>query len=95
MDVDPNTRELQVTFNFPMSGGMSWCRGNGNYPKSPENQMASWTEDELTCKLPVTLEPGRDYLLCLNDLNHINFQSKSGVPLAPVVFKFRTREAKE
>jgi RNA polymerase sigma-70 factor (ECF subfamily) len=94
-DVDPNTQELEVTFDIPMSSGMSWCCGDGNFPKTPENQQASWSADELTCKLPVKLEPGRDYLLCLNDLNHINFQSKSGVPLAPVVFKFRTRAAKE
>jgi hypothetical protein len=94
-DVDPAMNELTITFDIPMSGGMSCCRtGGGEFPNSPQNQKAKWTDDGLTFKLPVKLEANQDYAISLNDLNNINFQSKSGVPLAPVIYKFHTRESK-
>ena len=39
---------------------------------------------------PVLLEAGHDYQIGLNSLNDINFQSKWGVSLEPVVYEFRT-----
>lgn len=90
-DVDPAIQELNVTFDIAMGTGMSWCRVDDNYPKSPAGKKASWSEDGKTCKLPVSLEPGREYRLSLNELDYINFQSQSGVPLAPVAYKFKTR----
>ena len=38
--------------------------------------------------------PGRDYEIGINSPSHINFQSQWGVPLAPVVYRFRTGEKK-
>jgi beta-lactamase regulating signal transducer with metallopeptidase domain len=95
MDVDPNTKELRVTFNMPMGSGMSWVGGGPQFPKIPQGGKGSWSADELTCTLPVTLEPGHDYELGLNSSRFTNFQSKAGVPLKPVVYKFRTRAAKQ
>jgi len=37
------------------------------------------------------LEPAHSYRLELNSLNHINFQSESGVPLEAVRYRFKTR----
>jgi hypothetical protein len=37
-------------------------------------------------------DPTHRYRLGLNSLKHINFQSKWGVPLAPIVYEFRTRD---
>jgi beta-lactamase regulating signal transducer with metallopeptidase domain len=96
MDVDPENQALRVTFDMPMEGGMSWTGGGPHYPgSSPDGKKASWSKDAKTCTLPVVLESGHDYQLGLNSLSHINFQSKWGVPLAPVVYKFRTRAAKK
>jgi hypothetical protein len=92
MDVDPNTTELKVTFNMPMNSGMSWTGGGPTFPKLPEGKKPSWSADGLTCTLPVILEPNKEYTLGLNSASHKNFQSKSGVPLAPVVYKFKTRQ---
>jgi hypothetical protein len=82
--------ELKVTFDVPMGGGMSWTGGGEQFPKLPEGKQASWSADELTCTLPVKLEPGHDYQLGLNSPRFKNFQSKAGVPLEPVVYKFHT-----
>ena len=90
-DVDPNLKELRVTFNVPMGGGFSWTGGGPEYPTTPEGKKPSWTADKKTCVLPVQLESGKDYRLGLNSPSHKNFQSAGGVPLDPVVLTFRTR----
>jgi hypothetical protein len=95
MDVDPETKALRVTFDMPMEGGMSWTGGGPHFPSGPDGKKASWSKDAKTCTLPVVLESGHDYELGLNSLSHINFQSKWGVPLAPVVYRFGTRGAKK
>lgn len=90
-DVDPNTDSLRVKFDIPMDEGMSWTGGGPQFPKLAEGKKPSWSADGLTCTLPVSLEPNHEYQLGLNSLEHINFQSRWGVPLKPAVYKFRTR----
>ena len=91
--VDPSTTALRVTFDAPMGEGMSWTGGGPGFPKLPNGKKARWSRDGRTCTLPVTLEPKHDYTLGLNSLSYIGFQSKWGVPLKPVVYKFRTAES--
>jgi hypothetical protein len=93
INVDPATQALRVTFSVPMGEGMSWTGSGPQFPKIPEGKTATWSSDRRTCTLPVSLEAGHDYQLGLNSLSHINFQSEWGVPLKPVVYKFRTRSA--
>lgn len=90
-DVDPATKTLSVTFNTPMGEGMSWTGSGPNFPTIPAGQKPRWSADGRTCTLPVSLEPDHEYRLGLNSLSHINFQSRWGVPLEPVVYRFRTR----
>ncbi len=92
--VDPDTKALRVTFDVPMGGGMSWTGGGTTFPPSPDGKSAAWSKNGLTCTLPVTLEPNHEYRVGLNSLSHINFQSKWGVPLTSVVYKFRTGDAR-
>ena len=40
--------------------------------------------------LPVELKPNSQYRLGLNSPSHKNFKSADGVPLAPVVYTFKT-----
>jgi len=95
LDVDPETALLRVTFDMPMGDGMSRTGGGPSFPKdSPDGKRPNWSKDGKTCTLPVSLEPEHEYELGLNSLTHINFQSKWGVPLEPIVYKFRTRDAK-
>ncbi len=90
-NVDPSITELRVTFDVPMGKGMSWTGGGPSFPESPTDSRAEWAADGKTCVLPVSLRPGRSYRLGLNSLSFNNFQSESGVPLAPVVYQFKTR----
>ncbi len=89
-DVDPATKPLRVKFNVPMGDGMSWTGGGENFPEIPNGQQPKWSKDGLTCTLPVRLQPDHDYRLGLNSLSHLNFESKWGVPLPPVVYTFHT-----
>jgi hypothetical protein len=93
-DVDPDTKSLRVTFNIAMGEGMSWTGGGESFPKIPGGKPASWSDDGLTCTLPVALEPDHDYQLGLNSVSHNNFQSKWGVPVEAVIYKFHTRPAR-
>ncbi|HVA45926.1 MAG TPA: M56 family metallopeptidase [Pirellulales bacterium] len=92
-DVEPTTASLRVTFSVPMGEGMSWTGGGAEFPKIPVGKTASWSDDGLTCTLPVSLEPEHGYQLGLNSVSHNNFQSKWGVPLEAVVYKFQTGAA--
>jgi beta-lactamase regulating signal transducer with metallopeptidase domain len=91
MDVDPSLTELRVTFNVPMGDGFSWTGGGPQYPNSPPGKKPYWTEDHLTCVLPVQLQPSSDYRLGLNSPSFKGFQSVTGVPLEPVSYRFKTK----
>jgi beta-lactamase regulating signal transducer with metallopeptidase domain len=91
MDVDPKLAEIRVTFNVAMGDGFSWTGGGPDFPKTPGGKKAFWTDDHMTCVMPVELEPGKAYRLGLNSPSHKNFQSAGGVPLDPVTITFKTR----
>jgi len=91
-DVDPKTDAIRVTFDMPMGEGMSWVGKRPDFPSLAEGKKVSWSADGRTCTLPVTLESGHEYKLGLNNLGNINFQSRAGVPLVPVVYTFRTSQ---
>lgn len=90
--VDPNLKELRVTFNVPMGPGFSWVGGGDDFPTIPEGQRPSWTADKKTCILPVQLKPNWEYRLGLNSESFKNFHSEGGVPLEPVAYTFKTGE---
>ena len=89
-DVSPDLKELRVTFNVPMGEGFSWTGGGPEFPTIPEGKKPFWTEDHKTCVLPVELKPNSQYRLGLNSPSFKNFKSADGVPLAPVVYTFKT-----
>jgi hypothetical protein len=90
-DVDAGLRELKVTFDLPMVGGMSFT---GDVPAASGGRPA-WSKDRRTITLPIKLEPGREYCFGLNSPRHVNFQSAAGVPLEPVAFEFSTAAGKK
>lgn len=87
--VDPTNKVIGVTFDTRMPGGMSWIRTDGLFP-GVGGGKAWWSRDGKTCHLPVELVADAEYELGLNGSHYINFQSKWGVPLEPVVWKFST-----
>jgi len=90
-DVDPNLKEIRVTFNVPMGDGFSWTGGGEQFPSIPEGKKPFWLEDHKTCVLPVELKANWEYHLGLNSPSHKNFQSSGGVPLDPVSYSFKTK----
>ncbi len=90
-DVDANVKQIAVTFNIPMSSGMSWTGGGPNFPESPQGKRARWSADKKTCTLPVVLRPDHKYRIGLNSLSFRNFSSASGIPLEPVVYEIKTK----
>ncbi|HEX4120193.1 MAG TPA: M56 family metallopeptidase [Verrucomicrobiae bacterium] len=89
-NVDPDLKEISVTFNQDMGQGMSWTGGGPEYPTIPEGAHARW-RDRRTCVLPVKLERGHLYRVGINSTSYQNFRSASGVPAQPSVFYFSTR----
>jgi hypothetical protein len=91
-DVDPALKQLKVTFDVPMGGGMSWVGGGEFFPTIPDGQRGTWSEDRRTCTLPVSLQPGHTYKLGINAPRFRNFQSESQVPADPMTYSFTTRK---
>lgn len=89
-EVDPNLVSIQVTFDRPMRD-RSWSMVGGG-PHFPETTgSCHYDQARITWTVPVKLKPGWDYEFQLNSLTYDSFRSEEGVPLEPVVVKFRTR----
>lgn len=89
--VSPSVGELRVTFNMPMGDGMSWTGGGDDFPEIDKSRSATWSDDKMTCTMPVKLQPGRKYRLGLNSRSFHNFTSEAGVPFSPIVYTFETK----
>lgn len=88
IDVDPNLREIRITFDQDMArGGFSWVGGGPSYPKT--RGKPRWINPR-TCVLPVKLEPNHNYWLSINNNRFKNFQSRRGVPAKPYPISFTT-----
>ncbi len=88
IDVDPNLREIRVTFDQDMSrGGFSWVGGGPSYPKT--RGKPRWVNPR-TCVLPVTLEPNHNYWLSINNNKFKKFRSRRGVSAKPYPISFTT-----
>jgi Domain of unknown function (DUF4932)/Bacterial Ig-like domain len=91
-DVDPDLEAIVVTFDRPMKRGniAVMVLDQAKFPKTPGRAVYNPTGTML--KIPVTLEPGREYVLGLNGPGYLVMQDDLGHPLAPVVIKFKTRK---
>jgi len=90
-DVAPGSAEIRVTFSRPMrSGSWSWVKvSDASFPKLRGDPR--FLEDQRTCVLPVSLEPGKDYTVWLNSPPHENFQDQDGRKAVPYLLVFATR----
>jgi hypothetical protein len=87
-DVNPDLEAIEITFDRPMRAG-SWSVVGGG-PKYPETGTPFYDDRRQVFRLPVKLEPGREYELWLNRGPHQSFASERGVALAPFRIRFRT-----
>ena len=88
--VDPLITELSITFSEPMMDkNWSWCYEDKN--KFPEmTGEPFYTENNTKNILPVRLEPDTEYLIWVNLDKFNNFKDKSGNPVKPYKFVFKT-----
>ena len=78
-DVDPALKEISVTFDQDMDGGMSWTGGPPQFPPTPQGKKAYW-RDKRTCVMPVKLQAGHNYRVGINSTSYRNFRSATGMP---------------
>jgi RNA polymerase sigma-70 factor (ECF subfamily) len=90
-DVAPGTNEIRVTFSRPMrDGGWSWVKlSDTSFPKTTGNPR--FFDNQRTCVLPVSLEPGKTYAMWLNRPPYENFQDQDGHKAVPYLLVFETR----
>ncbi len=93
-DVDPALKEITVTFDQDMGGGMSWTGGGSEFPSSPKGAQAQW-RNRRTCVLPVSLEAGHYYRVGINSPSFRNFRSAAGVSASPSAIYFTTQGASD
>jgi hypothetical protein len=91
-DVDPSLRELSVTFNEEMmDGNWSWAyEDQSSFPRIIG--QAFYTDDYTINRLPVKLDPDKEYVIWINSAQFKNFKDKSGNSAIPFRFTFRTRD---
>jgi hypothetical protein len=93
-DVDPNLKMIVVTFDRPMRspGWAVVTLGSSNeVPKGAG--PVGYDSERKVFTMPVELQPDKEYRFGLNAEGYLGFQSQEGIPLAPVVVRFKTGQA--
>jgi RNA polymerase sigma-70 factor (ECF subfamily) len=93
IDVDPDLKELRVTFSKKMTD-KSWSWPTGNKYAAPKGDgLIHFERDGRTCVMPVKLEPGKTYVIGVNSERFRNFKDEKGHPALPYLMVFRTKAA--
>ncbi len=94
--IDASMRRISIWFDQPMADGMMVNPvqedSGAGFPEI--TGKAAIDESRTLLTIPVRLEPGRSYALALDARFGQGFRSEAGVPLARVVVRFRTEEAR-
>jgi len=89
-DVDPNLKQIKITFDRPMTkGSYSVCGGGPDFPELVGD--VAYDREGKVFTIPVRLKPEWTYTFSLNCPNFHDFRSKDGIPLDPVPVTFTTR----
>ena len=89
-EVDASLGRIRVVFDRPMQDG-SWSLVGGG-PSFPEiTGKPSYDASGKVWTVNMKLQPGRSYQFMLNSEQFRGFQSREGVPLAPLLVHFKTR----
>jgi hypothetical protein len=91
-NLEPSLKEITVTFDQPMMDkSWSWTGEGETFPRM--TAPPSYDQSRMTCTLPVSMEPGKVYLIGVNDEKFQNFKSAKGVPAKPYVILFATKSS--
>jgi hypothetical protein len=93
-DVDPSLKAIVVTFDRPMQD-RSWAVVTlGSADQVPKGAgPVSYDATRKVFTMPVELQPAKEYVFGLNAEPYLGFRSQEGIPLAPVVVRFKTKGA--
>ena len=89
--VSPATKTVSLTFDQPMAPGMTaWLGRSSLVPEVDLNSKVS--DDRRTFDLKVSLQPGKVYVLGLNEkgIPGVGFQNDKGLSLPPTFLVFQT-----
>jgi RNA polymerase sigma-70 factor (ECF subfamily) len=93
-DVDPDLKEIRVTFSKKMTDkSWSWPTGNKYAAPKLEGGSIHFDRERRTCVMPVKLEPGKTYVIGVNSERFRNFKDEQGQPALPYLLVFTTRAA--
>lgn len=89
--VSPTQKAVTLTFDQPLRTGF-WDWLGRDVLSPPSNLHTSISADRLTCSLDVRLQPGKVYILGLNEkgLPGVGFQNEKGLSLPPTYLVFQT-----
>ena len=89
--VDPDLKEIRVTFSKDMMSDRMWSWvkiSNETFPVI--SGKIEYLDDKRTCVAPVKLEPGRTYAIWLNSENFNAFRDLDNNPAIPYLLTFHT-----
>lgn len=93
--VDPDLKEIKVTFDRAMATQESWSwimlNQIGAYPGYDGSPKPRWENDGRTCVLSVRLQPDTLYAVGANSYRHTGFRDRDNRPAVPRAWVFRTR----
>lgn len=92
-EVDPGLSEIQVTFSKDMKTEKSWSFVQVSKDTYPKTTGEPRFVDKRTVVLPVALEPGKTYIIWLNQKKFTGFRDLENYPAVPYLLVFETREA--
>jgi RNA polymerase sigma factor (sigma-70 family) len=94
-DVDPDTKEVSITFSKTMMDQTwSWAT-DGRYGEELEGEKPAYNKDKKTIVRAVTLKPNTTYAVWINTAKFDNFRDENDNPAVPYLYTFRTGEAKK
>lgn len=91
--VDPNLKEIRVTFSKDMMTNRMWavCQiSKETFPQAAGE--IHYLDDQRTCVMPVKLKPGKTYVLWFNRGQFNSFRDTQKNPSVPYLLVFQTRE---
>lgn len=93
LNVDPADKTISVTFDQKMSPGYTAWLGPSSIPPPSIDINPVISQDRRTFTIHVGFEPGKVYVLGLNEKNlqGVGFQNEAGLSTAPAFLVFQTR----
>jgi len=92
--VDPSLKLVKVTFSKDMMTDRmwAWCMQSPETFPEVDGSGVKYLDDKRTCVLPVTLKPGKTYVIWVNTQQNNAFRDTKDNPAVPYLLVFKTRD---